>query len=236
MTAWAVGAATTKREDPPGLDKLVEWIPGEVIAAYSAAVLALQPDDQSTLKITPGWLLAAGIGFAALLTFLGAWSKKEPILRKLELAFRIPFAGLAFAIWAFVVPGSWWHSLSWVADNEPIVPIAAGIVGLSFALFAEGAVNRIPEWLRSLFKRKGRGPGPEDDLPPRDARYEAVQRDDDWFGIESDPESREVERGAPEEVEATEAQPKVEQPADLEVEREPTEPEPEPSASPPDRS
>jgi hypothetical protein len=153
MTAWSIGSAATKeQDDPPGIDRLVEWIPGEVIAAYSAAVLALQPDDRSKLEITPGWLLAAGIGFAALLTFLGAWSKKDPIVRRLELLFRIVFSGAAFAIWAFVVPGSWWHSLSWVADNEPLVPVAAGIVGLAFALFAEGAVLRIPPWVLKVIR------------------------------------------------------------------------------------
>lgn len=154
MTAWTIGSAAVReaRDDPPGIDKLVEWIPGEVIAAYSAAVLALQPDDASKLEITPGWLLAAGIGFASLLTFLGAWAKPQPILRKLELLFRMAFAGAAFAIWAFVVPGSWWHSLSWVVDNEPLVPVAAGIVGLSFALFAEGAVLRIPLWILKVIR------------------------------------------------------------------------------------
>jgi hypothetical protein len=65
---------------------------------------------------------------------------------------RIAFTGRAFAIWAFVVPGWWWHSLSWVKDNERLVPIVAGIVGLSFALFAEGAVLRIPTWILKVIR------------------------------------------------------------------------------------
>jgi hypothetical protein len=172
VTAWSIGtAATTKQDDPPGIDRLVEWIPGEVIAAYSAAVLAMQPDDGSTLKITLGWLLAGAIGFAALLTFLGAWSKKEP-MRKLELVFRIAFAAVAFAIWAFVVPGSWWHSLDWVAKNESVVPVVAGIVGLAFALFAEGTIWRVPPWILKVigwpWKRKGGKPKtpPQTPIPP----------------------------------------------------------------------
>jgi hypothetical protein len=171
VTAWSIGTAATERDDdPPGIDRLIEWIPGEVIAAYSAAVLALQPDDGSTLKITPGWLLAGGIGFAALLTFLGAWSKKKEI-QKLELAFRIVFAAAAFAIWAFVVPGSWWHSLDWVARNEPVVPVVAGIVGLAFALFAEGTVLRVPPWILKVIgwpwkKGGGRKSTPPTPSPP----------------------------------------------------------------------
>ena len=176
MTAWSIGtAATAKDDDPPGIDKLVEWIPGEVIAAYSAAVLAMQPDDGSTLEITPGWLLAGAIGFAALLTFLGAWSKKEPI-RKLELVFRIAFAAAAFAIWAFVVPGSWWHSLDWVAKNEPVVPVVAGIVGLAFALFAEGTIWRLPPWILRVInwpwkRNRGGQKGPrQTPIPPPEVR------------------------------------------------------------------
>jgi hypothetical protein len=143
MTAWSIGAAATENQaNPPGIEKLVEWIPGDVIAAYSAAVLALQPDDGSKLEITPWWLLAGAIAFAALLTFLGAWARRDKI-RKGQLLLRMVFAATAFAIWAFVVPGSWWHSLDWVADNEPVVPIAAGVIGVAFALFAEGAVLRV---------------------------------------------------------------------------------------------
>jgi hypothetical protein len=133
----------------PGIDTLITWIPGEVIAAYSAVVLALQPSAEdgalAPLKVTArGWLIGA-IVLAALLTWLGAWSKSDDLTsaQTKEALARSLFAALAFAIWSFVVPASWWYSHKWAADNVTVIPIVAGIGGLVFALFAEGIVRRV---------------------------------------------------------------------------------------------
>jgi hypothetical protein len=133
----------------PSIDTLITWIPGEVIAAYAAIVLALQPEqtgsESVSIKITSwGWLVA-GIVFAAVLTWLGGWSKTDKLggTARKELAARVMLASIAFAIWSFVVPGSWWYSIDKVAEYQTIVPIAAGLVGVVFGLFAEGVVRRL---------------------------------------------------------------------------------------------
>lgn len=166
MSAWGIGAtALTRRgigvrragadaataEPPvPSVDTLVTWIPGEVIAAYSGLVLALQPEgdpstSSATLEVTAiGWLISGFIA-AVVLTWLGGWTKVkklEPPAQK-ELFFRALFAGMAFAIWSFVVPGSWWYSMDGIASHQAIVPIIVGLVGTMFALLAEGVVRRI---------------------------------------------------------------------------------------------
>jgi hypothetical protein len=134
----------------PGIDTLITWIPGDVIAAYSAIVLALQPtaDDSGSaavLEVTGKEWLIGGAVFAAILTWLGAWSKTEDLspAETRETIARMVAAAFAFAIWSFVVPGSWWYSLDWIEEHASVVPFIAGLGGLAFALLAEGIVRRV---------------------------------------------------------------------------------------------
>jgi hypothetical protein len=162
MSAWSIGALTAVpqasaegvaaagSDEPVSFDTLVKWIPGEVIAAYAAVVLALQPEQKEgsgapAITITAsGWLIGA-IAFAAVLTFLAGWSKTDDLDSKKskELGVRVLLSALAFAIWSFVVPASWWYSIDQLAENQKLVPIVAGLVGTAFALFAEGVVRRV---------------------------------------------------------------------------------------------
>jgi hypothetical protein len=134
-------------DDPPTVDTLVAWIPGEVIAAYAAIVLALQPEggDPPVANVTSGWWLSAAIAAAAVLTFLGAFSKSDDLTggQWLEVGVRMILSGAAFAIWSLVVPGSWWYSIESFADNTKLVPIVAGIAGAAFGLLAQGIVRRL---------------------------------------------------------------------------------------------
>jgi hypothetical protein len=93
---------------------LSTWLSGEVVAAYAAIVFALQPEltngTAPPLKVTWGGWLVVEIVFAGLQTWLGGWSKVDDLTREAtkELAARTLHAGVAFAIWSFVVPGAWW--------------------------------------------------------------------------------------------------------------------------------
>ena len=141
------GAARAAAPEPPAtpsIDTLVKWIPGEVIATYSAIVLALQP-DAGDLKITSSGLLIAGIVAAAAVTFAAGWSATDDLDGRAtrELAARTVFAAGAFAIWSLVVPGSAWYGWGEVADAGEAVPLAAAFGGALYALIAEGSVRRI---------------------------------------------------------------------------------------------
>lgn len=132
------------------VDTLVTWIPGEVVAAYAALVLALQPEASADgpaqpLEITWGGWLIFGLAFACILTFLGGWSKVTDLDASAgkELGARVVLAGIAFAIWSAIVPGAWWYSIDRIADNQAVVPIVVGLVGTTFALAAEGIVRRL---------------------------------------------------------------------------------------------
>jgi hypothetical protein len=168
MSAWAVGAMTTSvhrarrgRADageaaevpeapsPVSVDTLVVWIPGEVIAAYAAIVLALQPektgDAEPPMEITSaGWIVGAMI-FAAILTALGGWARARNLSGKesRELAVRAVLAAIAFLIWSAVVPGSAWYDIDDFAENQTVVALVAGLIAAVFSLFAEGITRRL---------------------------------------------------------------------------------------------
>lgn len=162
MSAWSVGAGTGLRRrtvevtvgqeavadtptaaDAPTVDKLLAWIPGEVIAAYMALVLALQGSDADTVEPTSGWWLVGAIASAGILTFLGGFANpvnlNEADWRELLLK-SVVLSPLAFALWSFVLPGSWWQSIDGIANNAPVVAIVAGIGATAFGLLAQGIV------------------------------------------------------------------------------------------------
>ena len=164
MSAWSIGSATAVRrpdlagyrteatdqattDDPPTVDTLIAWIPGEVIAAYTALVLALQPEDAEGMvtEITSGWWLIGAIAFAAALTFASGFSKSDDLTGRQwgELSARTVLSAIAFALWSLVVPGSWWQSIDDIADNTTVVALVAGIVAALFGLIAQGIVRRL---------------------------------------------------------------------------------------------
>jgi len=134
----------------PSVDTVVTWIPGEVVAAYSAIVLALQPEtapggDPAPLAVTWGGWIVGGFIFACVLAFLGGWLKRTNAFdskAKKELWVRTLLAGIAFLIWSFVVPGSWWFSFEQIAEYPGAVGIVAGLVGVVFSLVAEAWVRK----------------------------------------------------------------------------------------------
>ena len=175
MSAWTVGAGTGRRGttavapgtetptfaepdtstaardqgaagDAPTVNTLVEWIPGEVIAAYMALVLALQADGASgTPEPTSLWWLVGAIVAAGVLTFLGGFSKRSGLNGRewLELGVRVVLSAAAFALWSLVLPGSWWQSIHDIADNAAVVAIVAGLAASAFGLLAQGIVQRL---------------------------------------------------------------------------------------------
>jgi hypothetical protein len=133
----------------PSVDALVAWIPGEVIAFYTALVLAFQPqqegDTAPPLEITSEWWLIIAVLLAAGISWLGGWSRATNLTgaQTVELALRSVLAAFAFALWSFVVPGSWWYSIDDIAENQDVVLLVAGVAAVMFSLFAEGIVRRV---------------------------------------------------------------------------------------------
>jgi hypothetical protein len=168
MSAWSVGSSTGLRRhraearaasfeegvvpaeaaadmptaaDAPTVDKLLAWLPGDVIAAYMAIVLALQ--EGTTVEPTDGVWLIGAIAAAGVVTFLAGFTNPLALDRGdwRELALKsVVLSPIAFALWSLVLPGSWWQSIDRIADNAGVVAIVAGLGAAAFGLLAQGLV------------------------------------------------------------------------------------------------
>jgi hypothetical protein len=147
--AGTVGVAASTPQAAPTVDTLVSWIPGEVIAAYMALVLALQPNNPSGVTApTSKWWLVGAIVASGAFTFLGGFAKSPNLVGRkqwLELFVRVGLSAIAFALWSLVLPGSWWQSIDKIANNAAAVAVIAGIGAAAFGLLAQGIVNRLPK-------------------------------------------------------------------------------------------
>jgi len=154
MSAWQIGSnppaprpaglrTRAVRESPREETQkfgalLTKWIPGEPVAIYVAGVSTLAAQAHSKPSVvflivvavlTPAYVLGA------------AWASGTPI--KLPTWVSAGLGGVAFLIWSLTVPFSGWQRWSLVADNQAGVAICAGIAGILFGLFAEGATRRV---------------------------------------------------------------------------------------------
>lgn len=130
------------------LGVIVSYIPTEVITAYVAVVAALQ--DKSASSVVPPW--------AAFWAFLVA----SPIVVWLVYAAKVQGAGqpvpfspmawprwemsaatIAYAAWAFALPGTPFVSYSWysTALAGVMVPIVAVVLGLLAPLFQQRPIT-----------------------------------------------------------------------------------------------
>lgn len=139
MSAWSIGATSRPAAVAelsagnsalkPLIDKLVAWIPGDVVMLYIAAVSAIGIRNPSTI------LLLIAIAFAPLVVWLGNRSLASD-KRLLHIKRRAALAAAATAIWTLTVPGSGWQDIELIADNAKIVAVAAAALGLLFGLLA----------------------------------------------------------------------------------------------------
>ena len=139
MSAWSIGAtskpaaiaesAAGNSQLKPFIDKLVAWIPGDVVMLYIAAVSAVGPEKPSRL------MLGIAIPFAAVVVLLGNRSL-EPAKRLGLIGRRAVLAAIATAVWTMTIPGSGWQTFAWIADNSKVVAVVAAALGLLFGLIA----------------------------------------------------------------------------------------------------
>ncbi|MCX6398307.1 MAG: hypothetical protein NTX33_00045 [Propionibacteriales bacterium] len=139
MSAWSIGATSRPAAIEelsagnsglkPLLDKLVAWIPGDVVMLYIAAVSAIGLSEPSVL------LLLIAVAVAPVVVWLGNRSLEAP-KRLGHIGRRAGLAAVATALWALTVPGSGWQEIDVIADNSEIVAVAAAALGLLFGMIA----------------------------------------------------------------------------------------------------
>jgi len=145
MSAWGIGRqsgagslAGGNTGLKPYVDRVVQWIPADVIALFMFGISVLKtqhPDPNPSLA-----LLAGGLVVAPILVVLGARSRhrldrKDGLLAVLSVP--------AFAIWSLAVPESGWHRIQWVAANPGWIVIITAAAALVFTGLAKIATDKM---------------------------------------------------------------------------------------------
>ncbi|WP_098461048.1 hypothetical protein [Propionicimonas paludicola] len=115
------------------MDKVVKWIPGDVLGLYLAAVSAIGVANPQL------WLLIVAILLAPFVVVFGSWTLPED-QRPSRLPARAVLSAVAVAIWALTVPGSGWQVFTVVSQNAQTVAVIGAILGLVFGLVASALV------------------------------------------------------------------------------------------------
>lgn len=140
MSAWGVGRASGSQNlagDDGGLkafvDRVIQWIPADVIAIYTLGITALASQEPNP-NPSPAWLIIAA-GLAFVLVLLGAYTTRKTIRGK-DVGLAV-LAVIAFAIWSLAIPESGWYEWDEVADNPGWVAIVAAVGGILFSAMAD---------------------------------------------------------------------------------------------------
>jgi hypothetical protein len=140
MSAWSLGRqsgtesmAGGPKDIKPFVDRLIQWIPADVIAIYTVGITALSTQHNDP-NPSPLWLiLCAAVGFVLVL-LAAVRTRKRINGRDLVLGLMAVFA---FAIWSLAIPSSGWYRWHEVADNPGWVAAIAGLGGIVFGAIAD---------------------------------------------------------------------------------------------------
>lgn len=142
MSAWSIGSTSEpEAREASGnsnlktfIDKLIIWIPGDVIALYVAGVAAIGVSDPQV------WFLIVGIVLAPAVVILG--SLTQPANRRpSQIKTRAALSATAMTIWSLSVPGSGWQEVDKVAQHPQTIVVISAILGLLFGLVASALVG-----------------------------------------------------------------------------------------------
>lgn len=150
MSVWRVGRdaatdATKTRGGPPTrggepkletfIDRVVKWIPGDVLALYAAGVTAIGAPSM--------WWLVVGVILSPIIVLLTPFATTghfAPWKAGLVLAL---LAFVATAIWSLSIPNSGWQEMQVIRDHAAQVALGAAVLGLLFGLVADGVEKRL---------------------------------------------------------------------------------------------
>jgi hypothetical protein len=132
------GGGGTSEAVSEKLNKLVKWIPGDVIALYGAAVTVFTVSSESKPSLI---LLGIAVVLSGLFVVAAAFAKAGT-LAKGDLPGAAITAG-AFAIWSITIPSSGWQQITWVSDHQAAAALIAAVVAAFYCFLAEGMTKRL---------------------------------------------------------------------------------------------
>jgi hypothetical protein len=148
--AFAAATAGRRRFEFGYVDRVIEWIPGDVLALFGFAVTALHYEGSQPSVA----LLIAFTVLTPIVVWLGAFAHHAVTKRDAaEIALAMP----AFLIWSVAIPESGWWRWHTIAEHSVRTAIAAAVAALLFNLFAQGIERKVPA---APIKRRSRNVGP----------------------------------------------------------------------------
>ncbi len=140
MSAWGLGrnsgvSGTLDGESKTKafVDRVVQWIPADVIAIYTVGITTLRIESPDP-NPSPLWLVIAGaLGFALVLISARV-TRRRLGWRDVGMAVA---AVVAFAIWSLAIPESGWYDWHVIADHPGWVALVASVGGIVFGAIAE---------------------------------------------------------------------------------------------------
>ena len=144
MSAWGIGRRGGTESLAAGqapitafVDRLVQWIPADVVAIYTVGITTLRTQHPDPNPSTV-WLIIAG-ALAFILVLLAAKRTRKTVTGH-DFALAV-VAVIAFAIWSLAIPNSGWYHWSFVNHNPGWVALIAGLGGVLFAATADAFVG-----------------------------------------------------------------------------------------------
>ncbi len=115
-------------------DRILKWIPGDVLALYATGVTTIG-------KPSWWWLIVAILLSPAMLvlvpfTTTGHLVLSRPVTTNALLGFG------ATLIWTLTIPNSGWQNINGISRNAPTVALVVAVLGLLFSVIAEGFSQR----------------------------------------------------------------------------------------------
>lgn len=146
MTAWSTGYRRNEMRTLSGdtklggfVNRVVEWIPADVVAMYAAAVTYLEEGDANPSE---KWLYVFLVA-TPFVSWFGTLAAKRPFTWQSLVAGLLALGG--FAIWSASVPNSGWWAIEQVARNPQDVAISCALGGAIFGLIASVIDDRVPK-------------------------------------------------------------------------------------------
>lgn len=122
------------------IGRIVDWIPGDVVILYAAAITALSASEGYEPS---AWSLVIG-GVGAFVWSLASSFATAGTVTKMAAKAAL-FAGIATLLWVATIPDAGWQAFAWYADNTKFgLVVVAALAGL-LGLLADGLVKR--RWL-----------------------------------------------------------------------------------------
>lgn len=115
-------------------DRILKWIPGDVLALYATGV--------TTIGKPSWWWLVVAIVLSPALVLLVPFTTTG----RLDLSRHVTTNALlglgATLIWTLTIPNSGWQNIDGISKNAPTVALVVAVLGLLFSVIAEGFSQR----------------------------------------------------------------------------------------------